>query len=91
MNAASRRSFLQWMATSIPAMVCVDSLRLVGQAASGAAPRAWITSSDRKYAPMAVADWQDSPSLDVGAVEINPSRQFQSVLGFGGAFTDSSC
>jgi glucosylceramidase len=92
MNAASRRSFLQWMATSIPAMVCVDSLRLVGQAASGAAaPRAWITSSDRKYAPMAVADWQDSPSLGVGAVEINPSRQFQSVLGFGGAFTDSSC
>ena len=92
MNPASRRSFLQWMATSIPAMVCVDSARSFGLAGPSApAPRAWITSGDRKYASLAVPDWQEPSSPAGRAIEIDPSRQFQSVLGFGGAFTDSSC
>jgi glucosylceramidase len=92
MNPASRRSFLQWMATSIPAMVCVDSARSFGLAGTGAsAPHAWITSSESKYAQLAVPSWHDSPSSAGVGIEIDPSRQFQSVLGFGGAFTDSSC
>jgi glucosylceramidase len=73
-------------------MVCVDSLRSFGQASpAAAAPRAWITSSDRKYLPLAIPPWQNSPSPIADTIEIDPSRQFQSVLGFGGAFTDSSC
>src|SRR5271167_3321556 len=73
-------------------MVCVNPLRSFGQAGPiTVAPRAWITSSDRKYTPLAIPPRRDSLSHVAGAVEIDPTRQFQSVLGFGGAFIDASC
>lgn len=34
--------------------------------------------------------WQSSSSGNSPAVEVDPSRSFQSILGFGGAFTDAS-
>ncbi|HTW81774.1 MAG TPA: glycoside hydrolase family 30 protein [Terracidiphilus sp.] len=58
---------------------------------SASAPRAWITSSDRKYSRFSVPAWQESSPSAGASIEIDPTRQFQSVLGFGGAFTDSSC
>jgi hypothetical protein len=44
-------------------------------------PRAWVTARDRKYAPLAVPPWQATASPAAGVIEIDPSRQFQSVLG----------
>lgn len=44
-----------------------------------------------RFAEFAVEDWQPSAGSSRQAVEIDPSRQFQSVLGFGGAFTGASC
>jgi glucosylceramidase len=58
---------------------------------SSGPPRGWITSSDRKYAQFSIPIWQESSPAAGGAIEVDPSRQFQSVLGFGGALTDASC
>jgi glucosylceramidase len=67
-------------------------LYALGRAASGLAnPRAWITSGDRKFAPFDVPAWRSSSNAAADSIQIDPSQKRQSVLGFGGAFTDSSC
>jgi glucosylceramidase len=55
-----------------------------------APPRAWMTTDELKYKEMAAPAW--GPSSGVGdTVEVDASTSFQTILGFGGAFTDASC
>jgi glucosylceramidase len=53
--------------------------------------RAWRTAGQERFAELAIEPWQSSVKPSAGVVEIDSSRQFQSILGFGGAFTDASC
>lgn len=53
--------------------------------------RAWRTAGQERFAEVPVAGWRRATGISAGAVEIDSSRQFQSVLGFGAAFTDASC
>lgn len=52
----------------------------------------WITDDDRRLSPAAPIDWTrvlEPVSEDV--ITINRENKFQSVLGFGAAFTDGTC
>jgi glucosylceramidase len=95
MNLASRRVFLQQAATAATTMVCANGLSLWGQ--PGAAPgvaRAFRTTEGEKFKEIAVPGWQSGSSPASSAapgVTIDASERFQSILGFGGAFTDASC
>lgn len=53
--------------------------------------RAWRTAGQERFAEVAVEPWRHAGATAAGAVQIDPSRQFQSILGFGGAFTEASC
>lgn len=53
--------------------------------------RAWRTAGQERFAEFPVAPWSRASSTNPGAIQIDPSRQFQSILGFGGAFTEASC
>jgi len=77
-------------------MVCAKGLPSRAQLASTAgSPRAWLTAGSRRYEETSLSGWQaptGSPSsAGASTIEVDPSRTFQSILGFGGAFTDSSC
>jgi glucosylceramidase len=72
-------------------MVCANGLGLWGEPSAAAGPcRAWMTSDGQKFTEIAVPGWQ-STSDTVPGVTVDASQRFQSILGFGGAFTDASC
>jgi glucosylceramidase len=51
----------------------------------------WITAGEKRFAPAPKISW--SPALDKAAdvIELDPSKKYQEILGFGAAFTDASC
>lgn len=53
--------------------------------------RAWRTAGQERFAEIPVEPWRHARATTPGAVQIDSSRQFQSILGFGGAFTEASC
>ena len=53
--------------------------------------RAWTTSKDRKFEELKAPEWRSTPSDGVAGIQIDPSQQYQDILGFGAAFTDASC
>lgn len=77
-------------------MVCAKGLQSRAQLASAGGPlRAWLTAGSQRYQEISLPGWQAPtglhPSAGAHMIEVDPSRTFQSILGFGGAFTDSSC
>jgi len=77
-------------------MLCAKGLPSRAQLAStGSSARAWLTAGSRRYEEISLSGWQaptGSPSsARASTIEVDPSRTFQSMLGLGGAFTDSSC
>lgn len=73
-------------------MVCANGLSAWGLPDGPSTPlRAWTTTSDEKYKEVALSGWQSSAGKGAVVIDVDPSRQFQSILGFGGAFTDASC
>jgi glucosylceramidase len=92
MSTTSRRQFLQQASTAAAVMAYGgsfvswgDGLPIPGQI------RAWRTGGQERFTEIQVEDWRPSAAVTSGAVEIDATRQFQSVLGFGAAFTGSSC
>lgn len=71
-------------------MVCANGLPLWSEAAAAAPARAWMTTEREKFKEIPVAGWQASSGAAAG-VTVDASQRFQSILGFGGAFTDASC
>lgn len=49
-----------------------------------------MTTDEARYKEFAVQPWQAAEGVRA-AVTIDSTRHFQSILGFGGAFTDASC
>ncbi len=96
MHPKSRRDFLELAATSFATMVCVRGLPSRAELASpGHSVRGWLTAGSRRFQEISLSGWQaptgSASSAGVAPIEVNPSQTFQSILGFGGAFTDSSC
>lgn len=60
-------------------------------AAPGAAVRAWVTSDTQRLEEIAVGPWSSGAGPVAGSIQVDATTRFQSVLGFGGAFTDASC
>jgi glucosylceramidase len=92
MKTRTRRAFVQHAATAVAWLTCTRDLPLFGLAAPASTKlRAWITSGDQRYKELAVDPWQSSSGASASTVDVDSSKRFQSILGFGGAFTDASC
>ncbi len=72
-------------------LVCANAFSLRGLAAASPRLRAWITSGQERFTELKVQPWQATPGIDGATVEIDATQRLQSILGFGGAFTDASC
>lgn len=87
----SRREFLARAAAVAAGSLLSTRGPLLRAQSSRAASvtRAWLTTPEEKFRPVTLDPWRAaSTSADV---IIEPNKQYQSILGFGGAFTDASC
>src|SRR6185437_4110356 len=90
MSSNSRRVFLGQAAVAAASLFCANSSLGWGKPfESASSARAWVTSADQKFQPVSLGSWRAGSTST--AIAINPARRFQSIVGFGGAFTDSSC
>lgn len=92
MSTTSRRLFLQRASTAAATMAYGGRLTAWGREAyPPAQSHAWRTAGQERFAKIPVEPWRPSQGKSAGGVEVDSSRQFQSILGFGAAFTDAAC
>jgi glucosylceramidase len=89
MRQTTRRDFLKFSATG--AVALSGSANALLRAASTPTPRAWQTAKDRRFQQLGVSPWRTSSQSPAKVISLDPARRFQNILGFGAAFTDSSC
>lgn len=53
--------------------------------------RAWVTAGERHFEPLSVGPWSEGAGSSEAGITVDSSQRFQSILGFGAAFTDASC
>jgi glucosylceramidase len=53
--------------------------------------RAWTTTGNRRLDPIDVVQSKDTDKSAEAAIEVDPAKRYQDILGFGAAFTDASC
>jgi len=84
---------MQQTATVAASLACAQKLSPWAMAASASSPaRGWITAGDARFKELAVHPWSAASGVSSqSTVEVDRRKRFQSILGFGGAFTDASC
>jgi glucosylceramidase len=86
----SRRDFLGKAAVATASLFCATESRLWGLASGPSSDaRAWMTTPEAKFQEIDRQSWR--PGSASADIQIDPATRFQSIVGFGGAFTDSSC
>ncbi|MGC9972240.1 MAG: glycoside hydrolase family 30 beta sandwich domain-containing protein [Bryobacteraceae bacterium] len=76
----TRRDFMKLSAAGV-ALVGLPSAEI----------RVWVTAGSKRWAQEAPLHWQPAAAPSGAGIVLDPSRQFQEVLGFGAAFTDAAC
>src|SRR5215470_5966745 len=92
----TRRDFLKLSAMGLAATTSVELLSARKENTASALPagaiEVWVTDSEARCARRTPISWQSAPSESSGpTVILDPAKKFQSILGFGAAFTDSAC
>jgi glucosylceramidase len=83
---------MQQAATVAASLACASEMSpMVLAAPASSQLRGWITSGDERFKELAVQPWQAASGVPSSTVEVDASKRFQTILGFGGAFTDASC
>jgi glucosylceramidase len=92
MHSKSRREFLQLSASCALAITASRSSLLRGETTNTPrSAKAWITAGTQRFAPLDAPRWKAGTGGGNAGIRIDPAKQFQSILGFGAAFTDASC
>ncbi|MBZ5616492.1 MAG: hypothetical protein LAO23_20985 [Acidobacteriia bacterium] len=90
----TRREFLRSTAVGLAAVATARALPVSGIDAPSQAGEiaAWVTSGKGRFAPKSGLRWQTaSVKPPEQAIVLNPDKEFQTILGFGAAFTDAAC
>jgi len=90
----TRREFLISSAVGLAASATARALPVFGTDTTGQRGEiaAWVTSEKDRFARMSGPRWRSAaakPSYQ--AIVLNPEKEFQTILGFGAAFTDAAC
>ncbi len=92
----TRREFLKTTGLTLAAATAAGADpaflrgRTQGSGTPGADVQVWTTSGQQRLAPRSAMSWK-AGSAAGDSIVINPSKKLQSILGFGGAFTDAAC
>lgn len=93
-SSRSRREFLGITAAGIASVAAADLVPDAFAAPAGRKPsqaKVTITATSRKFTDVADVAWKPAVGAAREAIVVDPAKRFQEVLGFGAAFTDSSC
>jgi glucosylceramidase len=97
----SRRDFLELSTLGLAAAVI--PIESAGPAAAtivpatkppqmGAEISVWVTAGEERFASAPHVSWSAaSGAAAADQIQLDPSKKFQEILGFGGAFTDAAC
>jgi glucosylceramidase len=93
-NDATRRTFLKLSAMGLAATATGEFS--VASSASSGAPQPGeiavrVTGGNMRYAAASAIAWRTASGTPENAIELDPSKKFQEILGFGAAFTDAAC
>jgi glucosylceramidase len=90
----SRREFLissavGWAASATARVLPVFGMDSIGQ---GREIAAWVTNEKNRLARISGVRWRSAAAkASEPAIVLNPEKEFQTILGFGAAFTDAAC
>lgn len=90
----TRREFLRSTAIGLAATASAGALPAFGMDAAGQGKEiaAWVTSGENRFARVNGLHWQTATAEAARpAIVLNPEKEFQTILGFGAAFTDAAC
>jgi glucosylceramidase len=95
----SRRDFLELSAMGLGATVLprrkgtTATLTEASDASpAGSEISVWVTAGDERFAAAPEVNWGASSGEATGeTIQLDPSKKYQDILGFGGAFTDAAC
>jgi glucosylceramidase len=95
-DQTSRREFLGISALGLAAAVTPVAASEQAPATSGPGNGSeigiWVTSGEDRFKPAAPARWGPATETSSGdQILLDPTKKFQEILGFGGAFTDAAC
>ena len=93
MHMTNRRDFMKLAASASVAIAAGEATSVYAdsQGAPGAV-RAWRTTPYEKFQTMqSPPQWETWSAVSPLGIHLEPSRQYQEMIGFGGAFTDASC
>jgi glucosylceramidase len=88
LNELVRRDFLKISAGTAAAIGVSQSASALGDSPIGEI-KVWTTAGDSRHATQPALIWTKSKAK--ADIAIDPSKQFQDILGFGAAFTDAAC
>jgi glucosylceramidase len=92
MSDPNRRDFLKSSAAALAGVALSPNW---AEVASTSGPpgevHAWSTYGTRRFARESPRSWQPAAGSTAVAITLDPSKRFQEILGFGGAFTDATC
>lgn len=100
MSTHSRRDFLKVSGSGLLAVGATAALAelspglnfVPNTTQAGGSISSWVTYGNQRCAPAATVKWSPaSGPAGQDTVVLNPQSQFQEILGFGAAFTDSAC
>ncbi len=93
-NESSRRSFIK---LSAAALVAAATAKVVAASSNGTPPAepaskidVWVTDPQLRCAQTQGISWRPGTPSEPRII-LTPSKKFQTVLGFGAAFTDAAC
>ncbi len=67
------------------------SLRALANDSPAGEISVWTTAGDRRHATSEALHWKPAGRGSKNTITVDPSLQFQEILGFGAAFTDAAC
>ncbi len=86
----SRRDFMR-LATTVAASLAVGGPPLLASAGVATQVRAWSTTKDSRFQSIEAPQWQPWSGVSSMGISLHAEQRLQTILGFGGAFTDASC
>lgn len=90
MSEFNRRDFLKISAATAAVAAIPSSAEAFASGAPTGEIKVWSTYGNQRYAKQTPVQWSNK-SAGRNAIQIDPSKQFQKILGFGAAFTDAAC
>jgi glucosylceramidase len=89
--AFNRRDFLKISAAGAAVSAVPNLLNAISTDSPSTEVSVWTTAAAQRHAKQPSLQWTKAAGDDANVIRVDFAREYQSVLGFGAAFTDAAC